>query len=171
MKKLNSKKFRPLTILFSLLISACATVPPDVAVLENLKQRLATDPLNGHLILKPSPTCMKQIGEAECCHGTYIMSGREIYIGEDYFKATWMIDDKTKVPITLAIKDGKSPYVKKTCSQLIAESIHCPAEECYAPLSTYIINSCKKMNCSDQVDRFKVKIDSLNGISGAIHNP
>lgn len=83
---------------------------------------------------------MKEIGEVECGHCTYIVSGKEIFVGEN---------QKTFL-------NGK-PW-----SQLKIESILVPAQESYAPLSSYIINSCKKMNCSDDVTRFKIKVDTLN---------
>jgi hypothetical protein len=92
---------------------------------------------------------MKQIQEAECLYGVSIVSGTEIYVGAE--KAHWF--------------NGK-PW-----TQLNDESVQCPAEECYAPLAGYIIDSCKKMNCDSQVTGFKVKLDSLNGVSGAIKNP
>ncbi len=126
---------------------SCATSPPDVPVFENLSQHLGTDPKTGHMILKPSPVCLKEIGEFECGHGVYIVSKREIFVGE------------------------KAPHLfgKKPWSQVKRESIYVPAAESYAPMTTWIINSCEKLNCSDQVTRFKVKVDSLSGI-GAIIN-
>jgi hypothetical protein len=141
---MNALKFL-LSIILSLSLTNCTPKPPDVPVCEHLKQRLTTDPVTGHLILKASPVCMKEIGEVECGHCTYIVSGKEIYIGEN----------------------EKFHLNKKPWSQLREESILMPAEESYAPVATYIINSCKKMNCSDDVTRFKVKLDSLNGIKGA----
>jgi len=74
------------------------------------------------------------------------VSGKEIYIGE------------------LPAHQLKG----KKWSQLKAESVYMPAVESYAPLSTYIINTCKKDNCSSQVTGFKVKLDSLNGIGAVI---
>lgn len=85
---------------------------------------------------------MAKIGEPECGHGTYIMSGKEIFVGES----------------------PKTFFNKKPWSQLRRESILVPAVESYSPVSKYIINSCEKMGCNDQVQRFKVKLDSLNGI-------
>ena len=61
-------KFWLLLILLKLLTN-CASVPPDVYVFENLQQHLSTDPITGHLILKPSPACWAKIGEVECGHG------------------------------------------------------------------------------------------------------
>ncbi len=136
------------TILFCSLIS-CATKPPDVPVFENMQQRLSTDPVSGHLVLTASPTCMKYIGEPECGHGVYIVSGRQIIIGE----------------LPGHLLNGKK------WSELKAQSIYVPAKESYAPLSTYMINSCKKMNCDSQIDAYKVKLDSLNGISDVILKP
>jgi hypothetical protein len=128
------------------LLSACAAVPPDVPVFENLAQHLGTDALTGHMILKPSPVCAKAIGEPECGHGVQIVSGRQFFVGEK--KEHWF--------------NGK-PW-----SQLKRESVYVPAEESYAPLATYIINSCAQARCNDQVSRFKVRLDELRGVGAVI---
>lgn len=142
-------KWQHFAILSWLLISGCAPTPPDVPACEHMAQRLATDPVTGHMLLTPSPTCMKQISEPECGHCVYIVSGKEVFLGEQ--AGHWL--------------NGK-PW-----SKLRQTSVYLPVAESYAPLATYIINACKKMNCSDDVDKFKVKLDSLNGVSGAISNP
>jgi hypothetical protein len=129
-----------------LLLSACVSVPPDVPVFEHLSQRLATDPLTGHMILRPSPVCAKEIGEPECGHGVFLMSGKQFFVGEE--KVHWF--------------NGK-PW-----SQLKRESVIVPAEESYAPLATYIINSCAQAHCNDQVSRFKVRLDELRGVGAVI---
>ncbi len=148
MKKLNKMKFRPLILLLSWAISACIPKPPDIFVFENLAQHLATDPVTTHLVLTPSPTCMKQIGEMECGHGVAIVSGKEVYIGDG--------------PTHL--------FSGKSWTQVKLESIYLPAVESFGPLSEYIINACKKMNCNKQVDAFKVKTDSLKDVNAAIKN-
>lgn len=122
--------------------TSCAPNPPDVPVFENLQQRLSTDPKSGHLILTASPTCMAQIEEAECGHGVFIMSGKEIFVGEK--------------PANF--------YHGKPWSLLKQQSVYVPSVESYAPISTYIINSCNKMGCNDQVDKFRIKLNSVNGI-------
>lgn len=138
MKKRNVMKLKLSIVLLICLIS-CTPKPPDVPICENLQQHLSLDPTNGHLILKPSPTCIKEIGEIECGHCTYIVTGKEIYLGE------------TK----------EHQLNNKPWSQIKAESVLVPSEEAYAPLATYMINACKKMNCNDDLTRFKVKIESL----------
>lgn len=125
------------------LTNNCAPKPPDVPVCEYLTQHLSTDPGSGHLILTPSPTCLKQIGENECGHCVTIVSGAEIFIGE---KEGHLLNGK--------------PW-----SQIRRQAVYLPAEESYAPLETYIINACEKMNCSKDVTKFKVKLDSLKGVS------
>lgn len=132
----------------SLLQTNCATQPPDVAVFEPYTQRLTTDPLTDHMILLPSPLCMEQIGEFECGHGVYIISQKEVWVGEQ----------------------EKHWFHGKPWSQLKRESIFVPAIESYAPLSEYIINSCEQNHCNDQVARFRVAPDQLKGI-GAILAP
>lgn len=142
MQKLNKQKYLLLIVLLGLQISCVK--PPNVPVCENLTQHLFVDLVTQHLVLTPSPTCLDKIKEPECGHCTFIMDGTEIYVGES----------------TL--------YNKKKWSEIKQESIYVPAIESYAPLKTYIINSCKKMKCDSQVDAFRIKIDSLNGINGAI---
>lgn len=65
------------------------------------------------------------------------MSGREVYVGE------------------------KDKLNGKPWSQLKMESVLLPATESYAPLAAYIINACKKSGCSKDIEKFKVKLDSL----------
>lgn len=141
-------KFLLLIISFASLLSSCTPKPPDVPVCEKLIQRLATDPKTQHLMLTASPTCMKQIKEPECGHCTYIVSGKEIYVGEN----------------------PKTHLNGKPWSQIQKESILVPAQESYAPLASYLINSCEKMNCSKDIQRFKVKVDSLKEV-GDVLNP
>lgn len=129
-------------------LTSCAPKPPDVFVFKPLKMRQSEDPVTHHLILTADPVCMEHIKEMECCYGVSIVSGSEFFAGEN----------------------KEHLFKGKGCKQLIEESILLPAVESYAPLATYIIDSCKKMKCSDQVDAFKIKLDSLNGVSGAIKN-
>ncbi len=129
-------------------LTSCTPKPPDVFAFKHLKMRQSEDPVSHHIVLTPDPVCMDKIKEVECCYGVSIVSGSEVFIGDE--KEHW--------------------FKGKACGELIEESIMLPAVESYAPLAGYIIDSCKKMNCSDQVDAFKVKLDSLNGISGALKN-
>lgn len=139
---------KPKWLLFAILCLSqisCAPKPPDVPACEHLAQRLAQDLVSGHLLLTPSPTCTKEIGEPECGHCVYIVTGREMFLGEK--EGHWL--------------NGK-PW-----SKIRQEAVYLPAVEAYAPLASYIINSCKKMHCSDDVDKFRIKLDSLNGVSAA----
>jgi hypothetical protein len=122
-----------------LLGSACGPKPPNIPVCKDLKQRLVSVS-TGHLILSANPVCFKEIGEVECGRCTYIVSGKIFFIGEQ----------------------KKNEFGGKPWSQIRRESILIPSKESYAPLAAYLINSCKKMGCSDEVTRFKVKIDSLD---------
>lgn len=148
MQKPNKLKWLLFVALWCL-VTDCATVPPDVFVFENLTQRLSTDPVTGHLLLTPSPNCMLMIKEPECGHGVSIVTGAETFVGES--------------------KDHQ--FKGKPWSVLKTESIYMPAVESYGPLSVYVINSCKKMNCSKDVDKFKVKLDSLGGIKNVLPVP
>lgn len=129
----------------------CATLPPppDIYAFERLDTHLSVDPVTGHQMLSPSPACMKQIQEMACGHGVAIMSGTEIYVGD--------------LPAHM--------WKGKTWTQLKQESVHLPAVESYAPLATYMIDSCKRFNCNTQLDAFRIKINSLNGVAGALANP
>lgn len=129
-----------LILLFASLYNSCSPKPPDVPVCEQLSQRLVKD-VTGHMILKPSPTCIEKINEAECGHCTFIISGKEIFVGER--ESTFF--------------NGKS------WATLKAQSILVPAKESYAPIAAYMINACKKMNCNEDVNRFRVKIGTLSG--------
>lgn len=138
-----------LFLVLALCLVGCSSPPPDVMVFEYLQPHLSTDPVNSHLVLTASPTCLAKIGESECGHGVSIVTGTEVFVGEG--------------PLHL--------YKGKKWSELRAESVYVPAVESYAPLSAYMIDMCKKMDCSSQVDAFRIKLNSLNGISGAISNP
>lgn len=141
-------KLQKLTLSLILLcfLTSCAPNVPDVPACENLQQRLATDPVTGHLMLSPSPLCMEMIGEPECGHCVFTISAKQLFVGD-------------KEP---------NQYNGKTWTLLKQQSIYLPAKESYAPLATYIINSCNKMGCNDKVDKFKIKLDSLNGIGSLL---
>ena len=142
MKKLNALRLICSIILYASLTS-CAISPPDVFVFQSLEQHVGIDEATGHTILKPSPACMTNIQEFECGHGTSIVSGKEIFVGE---------------------KEGRY-FEGKPWSQIKRESILVPAKESYAPLVEYIINSCAKLKCDKDVTRFKVKIDTVNPLA------
>lgn len=128
-----------LSIALCALLASCKSLPPppDIYVFGDLKTYMTKDPVTGHVLLKPNPVCVKKIGEPECGHGISIVTGKEVYIGE------------------------KVLFNKKKWSDLRTQSILLPAEESYAPLATYLINSCKKFDCSEDITKFKIKIDSV----------
>lgn len=174
------------SLLALLLLSSCTPKPPDVPVCERLNQKLTTDKATGHVLLTPSPACMKNLNEAECGHCVWIVSGNERFIGEEHklvplqsLSPTGKKDAAGNAILDwLPVRDDKGKQIMvstwlddlKPWHQVVEESAFLPAEESYAPLATYIINACKKMKCSDEITRFKVKLDSLNGIAGAIKN-
>lgn len=123
------------------LLNACDGAKiDDVPACEHMAQRLVKNPTNGHLLLRPSPTCMEKIGEVECGHCVRIISQKEFFVGEE----------------------TKNHFNGKPWSQLRSESIYLPAEESYGPLSVSLINLCKKTKCNEEVTRFKVKLNVLN---------
>lgn len=129
--------------LLSLLLTSCATPPPNIFVFEDLAEHVYQDPNTHDTMLAPSPDCLDKINEFQCGHGVSIMTGDEIFVGED--PAHW--------------------WSGKPWSQLKQESVYLPAVESYAPLSTYVINSCKKNSCSNEVDRFKIRLGPLDTIN------
>lgn len=134
----NKLRWLLLVISFASLIS-CTPKPPDVPTCEHLPQHLGTDPITGHMVLKPSPDCMAQIGEPECGHCVTIMTGAVSFIGEN------------------------APHLLngKKWSEVRTSAIYLPAKESYEPLAKYIIDSCKVMNCSAEVTKFKVRVSAL----------
>jgi hypothetical protein len=144
----NSKRLVwMLSAISCFLLSSCDTPqPPDVPACEQLSQYLTKDPVTDHDILNPSPTCEAAIGEPECGHCVYMVSGKEIFIGE-----------------LEAHQFNKKPW-----SKLKRQAVYLPAVESFSPVEKYMINACHKMQCNDQIDRFKVKLDSLNGVADAI---
>lgn len=147
MRMLKQTRLLPLILLLLWAIN-CVPKPPDVPVCEDLSIFFTIDADTGHELLHGSPACVANINENQCGHCTYIVSGKEIYVGEQ--KA--------------------HQFNGKPWSQVKRESIYVPAAESYAPIQAYIINSCKRLNCDKQVDAFKVKLDSLNGIGAALKN-
>lgn len=139
---LKLQKCLPFVILLFCLTEGCATLsPPDIYVFEDLQEHIALDQ-ESHLILTPSPACMEKIQENACGHGVSIVTGKEIFIGEN----------------------AQHLYLGKTWSVLKSESVYMPAKESYAPLSEYLINVCAKMGCNSAIDAFRVKLDSLSAI-------
>lgn len=126
--------------ILSWLVINCASMPPNVPACKHLAQRLVENPKTKHLELHPSPACLKTIGEPECGYCVNIVKGEERYIGE------------------------RGHFLNgKPWSQIKREAILLPAVESYAPLSTHIINQCRRLNCSNDVTRFKVKLDQVLG--------
>lgn len=138
MKLSRNRNWLLSAILFLSLTDCASKPPPDVFAFKHLKQQLTVDE-TGSMKLRPSPICMKEIGEFECGYGVSIMTGREVFVG----------NSKNHL------------FNGKTWDEIVEESIFLPSEESYSPLSAHIINSCKAMHCSDEVGKFKVKLDKL----------
>jgi len=136
----NMSAFAWLSLITSFILLASCSAPPDVVVWEHYRSRIVKDPVTGHILLKPSPSCMKEIKEPECGHGMSIVSGKEYFVGE------------------------KTLFKGKKWSQLKEESLMCPALECYAPLAAHLIKECKKSGCDSDIEKFKIKVDSFSGI-------
>lgn len=98
-------------------VSACTTVVvPDIPVCEDLTPVTKRVPDTGHIIMRMSPACTEHIGEPACGHCTYIVSGREIFIGEKI----------------------EHRFNGRPWSEVRGESVILPAVESYAPLAAYL---------------------------------
>ncbi len=94
------------------------------------------DQKTGHLVLSGSPTCEKEVGEPECAHCVYIVSGKEVFVGEESH-----------------FLNGK-PW-----SEIEATSVYVPVEESFAPLKKYLLDSCKKMGCQKDLGAFRLPLE------------
>lgn len=91
---------------------------------------------------RPNPTCLKEVGEMSCGFCVWTISQKSQFVGEG---------DKYKL-------NGK-PW-----SQIKREMIGMPLES-YAKFKAFTINMCKKTNdCSKDIDKWRVKLDSLDSI-------
>jgi len=119
-KRVNLKPFA--ASFWCLVLSNCATrpMPPDVFACHSLKSTLATDPETGHTMLKPSPTCMREVNEPDCGLCVRVVSGGAFYVGNS---------------------EGHL-YKGKAWHELYEESILFPAEESYAPLAAFLMTKC-----------------------------
>lgn len=146
MKPLNALAWLLFVYSSPLLLSCGGATIHDVPVFEDMQPRVITDSMNQHLMMIPDPVCQKEIGEIACGHGVFIVSGKEIFIGE--------------APAHM--------YKGKPWSVLKEQSIYVPAVESFAPIEQDLINMCAKNSCNDQVDKFRVKLDSLNGVKAVL---
>lgn len=137
----KKQRLRLFAILFCSLMPSCATVPPDAPAFHELEERIEYDPITNHVFKRPSPECEKAIQEPSCGYGVYMISGKEVFIG-----------------------NAKGHDLNgKTWDQIKAESVLLPAQESFAPLADYVINSCEQTHCNEQIDRFRVLEGNLHG--------
>lgn len=95
---------------------------------------------------RPNPVCMAKIGEASCGYCVFTITEKEIFVGE--------------LP--------KNRFNKKGWKELKRKSVLFPAQESYAPLKAFAINSCKEMGSvgpCENIAQWRVKLDSLDSIS------
>ena len=124
---------RHLLISCALLGSGCIELP-DVPACRDIPSRVVNR--EGRVFVEASPLCWEHTQELSCGHCVYIKSGREVFVGES---------EKTRL-------------FGKKWSELRDQSVLLPAAESYAPLSVYLINSCKRLKCDGSVEKFLVKI-------------
>lgn len=113
---------------------SCAIRPPDAMAFHELNAELDYDPITDHLLKKPSPACEKAIQEPSCGYGVSMLTGQTVFVGNS----------------------KGHEWNGKTWDQIKAQSVLLPAQESFAPIADYIVNSCEKMHCNEEVDRFRV---------------
>lgn len=119
----SAKKCLLFPILFGL-ASCLTTDPPDVIVCQALTPRTTTDPATGHSILSASTPACEAKGEfGECGHCVYIVSGKDLIVGER----------------------PENRFSGKSWQELKLGSIIVPATDSYEPLITYLSNGCRNV--------------------------
>jgi len=137
--------------LTALLLSSCVSVPPDGPVCRPLVERVIEQKDAFGVVTKivrPNPKCMKSCGEARCGYCVWMMSDRTQYVGED--KKFWLYG--------------------KPWSQIQQEATVVPSEF-MARLNAHMIKACKESGCDQQVNKWRVKWDSLDSIIDLTKSP
>lgn len=138
---------RPTKVFFALIalsLNSCVSVPPDGPVCRPLIERVIEQKDAFGVITKvvrPNPKCMKACGEPRCGFCVWMMSDRTQYVAEA----------------------KKFHLYGKPWSQIQQESTIVPSEF-MARLNAHLIKVCKETNCDQQVNRWRVKWDSLDSI-------
>lgn len=129
-----------------ILLSSC-TRPPDVPACRPLTQRVVEHrdefgiPVRS---FEANPMCVKQIGEPACGYCVWTISSKVQYVGEN----------------------PKWHLFKKPWSKILSEMVLMPSES-YAQMKSYIIKNCKKHNdCNQDIDKWRIKLDSLDSALG-----
>jgi hypothetical protein len=133
-----------------ILLSSC-TAPPDVSVCRSLTQSV-TEVRDSFGIpvrtVRANPMCVKMIGEPQCGYCVWTISSRVQYVGES----------------------EKYHLYGKPWSVILREMILMPSES-YAKAKAYIIKNCKKHgDCNRDIDKWRIKLDSLDSIPAALGN-
>jgi len=132
-------------ISFVFLLSACTVQPPDVPFCRPLEQRkiVKESPEFGKIIdILPNPKCLKEIGESSCGFCVWTISNRSQFVGEG---------EKVRLQ-------------GQRWSEVKAQAIIAPAES-QAKIKAFVINACKQSgDCSKDIDRWRLKLDSLDSV-------
>lgn len=139
----------------SLVLSSCAFLPPiktdvaDVPICRALHERPQTKDVKdiGKVtVMRPNPTCMKEIGEAKCGYCFWTVSDKYQFVGDEW---------NHLLPVR-----GK----KKKWSTIVEEGGIIPAES-QASLKEFGINVCKATQaCNGEIDRWRIKLDAADSI-------
>lgn len=149
---------RLLILLISLSSTGCKMYPTiktdvaDVPICRVLHTKTETKdvPNIGKVsIQRPNPKCMKEIGEPFCGYCVWTVSDKFQYVGNEW---------------NHLLQLGKK---KKTINTVIEEAGIIPAEST-AAIKASVIIICKNTGaCSQEVDRWRVKLDSLDSVGDA----
>ena len=129
---------------------------PDAPVCMGLSMKPETRvmPDLGKLtVMRPNPVCMKEINEPYCGVCTYTISDKTVYVGNDWNH--------------LLEVQGK----KKTWDTIVEEGFTVPAETQVA-FKAFAINVCKNTGaCAQEIDRWRIKLDSLDSVGKSLKKP
>jgi hypothetical protein len=140
----------------SFVFGGCALLPPiktdvaDVPICRALHERPQTKEVKDIgpvTLMRPNPTCMKEVGEAKCGYCVWTVSDKSQFVGDAWNKL---------LPIR-----GK----KKKWSTIVSEGGIIPAES-QASLKEFGINVCKATQaCGQEIDRWRIKWDAADSIA------
>ena len=139
-----------LSVSFVFLVS-CSVKPPDGPICRELKVIIEKKdvPNIGPIVWeRPNPLCMEKISESTCGYCVWTVSNKVQFVG-----------------------DKPETYLyKKSWSQIKTEAVVVPSEF-YADVKGAFINMCKKYKeCSDEIARWRIKLDSIDSVKDALGN-
>lgn len=149
-------------LIISVSLSGCAAIPwmkepvPDEPICRSLLQKETKKVIDGqeHVLKRPNPLCMREIGEPYCGYCVWTVSEKTQYVGNAWNRL-------------LKVNTGK----KKTWDMLLAEGLVTPAET-LASTKRFAVNVCKiSPVCGENISRWRVKFDALDSVSAGLKRP